>query len=96
MRADSGPESDSAMFFVIRLILSGLIIGWLARFFYPGIVDMGWAATILLGLAGSLFGGFLGQLFSRRMGRPLEPAGCVGSVVGAMLLIFLIRAVTQF
>jgi uncharacterized membrane protein YeaQ/YmgE (transglycosylase-associated protein family) len=77
------------MFFVLRLILTGLIIGWAARFLYPGTVALGWIATILLGLAGSLFGGFLGQMFSRRGDRPLEPAGCLGSIFGAMLLIFI-------
>ncbi|MET0240687.1 MAG: GlsB/YeaQ/YmgE family stress response membrane protein [Sphingobium sp.] len=78
------------MFFVLRLILVGLFFGWLARWFYPGTVAMGWIATILLGLGGSLAGGFLGKILSGRT-RPAEPAGCLGSVLGAMLLIFLGR-----
>lgn len=85
------------MLFVLRLILVGLLIGWAARFLYPGTVDMGWIASILLGLAGSLLGGFLAQMFSHRhAGQPLEPAGCLGSVLGAMLLIFLGRALDLF
>ena len=78
------------MVFILRLIIVGLLIGWLARFFYPGSVPLGWIATILLGLGGSLAGGLLGRLFSGRR-RPAEPAGCLGSVLGAMLLIFLGR-----
>jgi uncharacterized membrane protein YeaQ/YmgE (transglycosylase-associated protein family) len=39
---------------IIGAIVSGLIIGALARFFYPGAVQMGWIATILLGIGGSL------------------------------------------
>jgi len=37
---------------IIGAILSGLFIGILARFFYPGAVQMGWIATILLGIGG--------------------------------------------
>ncbi len=37
---------------IIAAIVSGLIIGALARFFYPGAVQMGWVATILLGVGG--------------------------------------------
>jgi uncharacterized membrane protein YeaQ/YmgE (transglycosylase-associated protein family) len=77
------------MFFVLRLIVVGLFIGWLARFLYPGHVPMGWIATILLGLGGSMAGGFIASFFSRNRA---EPAGCLGSVLGAMLLIFLGRA----
>jgi len=85
------------MFFVLRLIIAGFVIGWAARFIYPGDVAMGWIGSILLGLAGSLLGGLLAQMFShRRAGQPLEPAGCLGSVLGAMLLIFLGRHLDLF
>ncbi len=79
------------MFYVLRLIIVGLFFGWLARFFYPGAVPMGWIATILLGLGGSLAGGLIAKLFSARRGGRVEPAGCLGSILGAMLLIFLGR-----
>ena len=79
------------MFYVLRLILVGLIFGWLARWFYPGSVPMTLIGTILLGLAGSFGGGLIAKALSVRRGRPVEPAGCLGSVLGAMLLIFLGR-----
>src|SRR3546814_10677781 len=44
---------------IIGAIVSGLVIGVLARFFYPGTVPMGWIATILLGVAGSLVAGLV-------------------------------------
>ena len=44
---------------IIGAIISGLIVGALARFFYPGAVDMGWVATILLGIGGSLLAGLV-------------------------------------
>jgi uncharacterized membrane protein YeaQ/YmgE (transglycosylase-associated protein family) len=80
-----------AMFYVLRLIIVGLVFGWLGRFFYPGTVPMGWIATILLGLGGSFAGGLIAKAFSARRGRSVEPAGCLGSVLGAMLLIFIGR-----
>lgn len=72
---------------ILGAILSGLIIGALARFFYPGAVPMGWGATILLGICGSLLSGFI---ISR--GRTdFSRAGCLASILGAMALILLVR-----
>ena len=68
---------------IIGAIISGLIIGALARFFYPGAVDMGWIATILLGVGGSLLAGFA---TSRGRG-DFHSAGCLASVIGAIVLI---------
>ena len=39
---------------IIGAIVAGLIVGGLARFFYPGEVEMGWLSTIALGIGGSL------------------------------------------
>jgi uncharacterized membrane protein YeaQ/YmgE (transglycosylase-associated protein family) len=72
---------------ILGAIISGLIVGALARFFYPGAVPMGWGATMLLGLCGSLLSGFI---ISR--GRTsFHRAGCFASILGAMLLILLVR-----
>ncbi|MEJ2409043.1 MAG: GlsB/YeaQ/YmgE family stress response membrane protein [Novosphingobium sp.] len=76
------------MFNIIGAIISGLFIGILARFFYPGAVYMGWVATILLGIGGSLVAG----LVASRGQRDFSRAGCFASVLGAMALIFLGRA----
>jgi uncharacterized membrane protein YeaQ/YmgE (transglycosylase-associated protein family) len=77
------------MFNLIGAIFSGLFIGALARFFYPGAVDMGWGMTILLGIGGSLLAGFVGNGFS--FGEGFNRAGCFSSVLGAALLIFIGR-----
>lgn len=73
---------------IIGAIFSGLIIGWLARFVYPGAVEMGLVATILLGIGGSLVAG----LVTSRGSRDFSRAGCLASVLGAIVLIFIGRA----
>lgn len=72
---------------IIGAILSGLVIGVLARWFYPGTVPMGWVATILLGIGGSLLVG----LITSRGRRDFNRAGCLASILGAIVLIFLGR-----
>ena len=72
---------------IISAIISGLIIGALARFFYPGPVNMGWIATILLGIGGSLLAGLVTSRGSAEFNR----AGCLASVIGAIVLILLGR-----
>ena len=72
---------------IIGAIITGLIVGALARWFYPGAVDMGWLNTILLGVGGSLLAGLVVH-----RGRPgIHRAGCLASVLGAMALILLGR-----
>lgn len=72
---------------ILGAILAGLIVGALARWFYPGDVDMSWPMTILLGIGGSLLAGLLVH-----RGQPgIHRAGCLSSVLGAMALIFLGR-----
>ena len=73
---------------LIWMIVVGLIVGALARFFYPGAVAMGWLGTIILGIVGSLVGGVIGSLFSRgRTG--FQPAGIILSVIGAVIVLWL-------
>jgi uncharacterized membrane protein YeaQ/YmgE (transglycosylase-associated protein family) len=68
---------------VLSAVVAGLIVGALARWFYPGAVEMGWLATILLGIGGSLLAGLL----TSRGRRDFNRAGCLASVLGAMALI---------
>lgn len=73
---------------IIGAIIGGLIVGVLARWFYPGAVEMGWIATILLGIGGGLFAG----LITSQGRRDFQRAGCLASILGAMALIFIGRA----
>lgn len=77
----------------VSMALVGLVVGILARFFYPGAVDMGWIVSIVLGIAGSFIAGFIGSMFDKTPGTAIRPAGFIASVLGAILLIFLARNV---
>ncbi|MBV1917017.1 MAG: GlsB/YeaQ/YmgE family stress response membrane protein [Sphingomonadaceae bacterium] len=70
---------------IIGAIIGGLIVGALARWFYPGAIEMGWLATIVLGIGGSLLAG----IFTSRGRRDFHRVGCLASVLGAMALILI-------
>ena len=70
---------------LVGAIVSGLVVGALARWFYPGPVPMGWVATFLLGLGGSLLAGFVVS----RNRHDINRAGCLASILGAMALILI-------
>lgn len=83
--------------FVIGLIVVGLIAGALARLLVPGRDPMGIGATILLGIVGSFVGGFLADVLFRSDAEDigLSPAGIVGSVIGAIIVLLIYNAVTH-
>jgi uncharacterized membrane protein YeaQ/YmgE (transglycosylase-associated protein family) len=76
---------------IIGIIISGAVIGILARFFYPGEVPMGGLMTIVLGIAGSLLAGLLTASRAGGIGGGVNRAGCLASVIGAIVLIFIGR-----
>lgn len=81
------------MFWIIGWILFGAIVGAIAKFLMPGRDPAGCLVTIALGVAGSLTGGFLLSFLISRRGD--HPAGWVGSIVGAMLLLWVYRMVAK-
>lgn len=80
---------------IVVWILFGFIVGLLARAIMPGRQDMGCFATTLLGIAGSLVGGFIGAFLSRGEIGDLSGAGMIGSVLGALLLLFIAGMATR-
>ena len=69
-----------------------MIVGALARLILPGRDPMGWIATIVLGIAGSFVGGFIGSLIWRpASGSYFHPGGFLLSLVGAILLLLVWR-----
>lgn len=78
---------------IISAIIIGLIVGAIAKFLMPGKDPGGWIVTILIGLVGSFIGGYLGQALG--FYESGEPAGFLGSIVGAMILLGLYRLVVK-
>jgi uncharacterized membrane protein YeaQ/YmgE (transglycosylase-associated protein family) len=74
---------------LIGLIIIGFIVGVLARFFYPGAVNVGFWMTTLLGIGGSLVGGIVTSLLWRSGEGRFHRAGWIMSILGAMALIWL-------
>lgn len=80
--------------FILFLIVIGLVAGFAARAIVPGNDSMGIGATIVLGIVGSFVGGFLGwALFGKDFAEgALQPAGVIGSIVGAVIALLVYRA----
>ena len=73
---------------IIWMIVVGFVVGLLARFFYPGAVDLGFWMTTLLGIGGSLVGGVIGGLIWKSPEGKFHPAGLILSIIGSMILIW--------
>ena len=48
---------------IIAWLVFGLIAGAVAKFLKPGVDEGGWLSTIIIGIIGSLIGGFIGRMF---------------------------------
>lgn len=77
------------MFGILGWIVFGLIVGVVAKLLMPGKDPGGIVVTILLGIAGAVLAGFLGQLAG--FYGPGDAAGWIMSVIGAILLLFAYR-----
>lgn len=75
---------------LLTLAIVGLIVGAVAKLLMPGKDPGGWIVTILLGIAGAWTGGFVGGLLGGSGG-----VGFIGSVLGAMLLLFVYRLLNR-
>jgi uncharacterized membrane protein YeaQ/YmgE (transglycosylase-associated protein family) len=76
---------------VLGWIIFGLIVGAIAKLVMPGRDPGGIIITMLLGVAGALVGGWVGQALGWY--RPGEGAGFFMSLLGAILLLWIYRMV---
>jgi uncharacterized membrane protein YeaQ/YmgE (transglycosylase-associated protein family) len=83
--------------FIITMIIVGAIAGFIARAVVPGPDPMGVVGTIVLGIIGSFVGGFLGYLIFHKDASQgaLQPAGIIGSIIGAIVVLLVYRAATR-
>ena len=73
---------------IIATIFIGLIVGLVARLLHPGKDGLGLIMTALLGIAGSMLATYGGQFLG--IYRAGEPAGFIGAVIGAIVILFVV------
>jgi uncharacterized membrane protein YeaQ/YmgE (transglycosylase-associated protein family) len=73
-------------------IIIGAIAGIIAKAVVPGREPGGCIVTILLGVAGALLAGFLGNALGWY--RAGEGAGFIAAIVGAILILFIYKLIT--
>jgi uncharacterized membrane protein YeaQ/YmgE (transglycosylase-associated protein family) len=82
------------MLHILWSIILGFVVGLLARAVVPGSDKLGFVATVILGILGSIIGGLVGRAISRPPeGSKFHPAGFFMSLVGAILLLVVWRFV---
>ena len=69
----------------LGVLLIGLVIGAIAKLLMPGRDPGGFIVTILLGIAGSVVGTWIGRALG--LYQEGQAAGFIMSVVGALLLL---------
>lgn len=77
------------------MLIVGLVVGIVAKFLMPGKDPGGFIVTGLLGIAGMFVGGWLcSVMFGTHIGATgsIEPAGFIGGVIGALILLAIYRA----
>lgn len=76
---------------LIVTLLIGLIVGAVAKFLMPGRDPGGFIVTTILGVVGAMLATFLGQ--SLGLYRAGEPAGFIGAVIGAIIILAIYRMI---
>lgn len=77
---------------IIWMVLLGLVAGAIAKLLMPGKDPGGWIITALLGIGGSIVGGYLFGILGVGDG---GPAGLIGAVIGAVILLWIYRVVKK-
>jgi uncharacterized membrane protein YeaQ/YmgE (transglycosylase-associated protein family) len=75
----------------VAWVVFGLVVGVVARLLVPGRDPMGCLGTIVLGVIGSIVGGFLLMLLFGGRGERVHPAGFLGAVIGGVVILLLWR-----
>ena len=75
----------------IAWIIIGGLAGAIAKLLMPGKDPGGCIITVLLGIAGALLAGFLGQAMG--LDSAMNGAGFIGAIVGAFLILLIYRLV---
>lgn len=75
-------------------VVVGFCAGLIARALLPGADSMGFIATTVVGIVGSVVGGYVGTMMSKPApGAAFHRAGFLMSIVGAVVLLIILRMV---
>ena len=82
------------MLHVVWTIITGFIVGLIARAVMPGADAMGFIGTTVVGIVGSVIGGYVGRAIKKpEPGATVHPAGLVMSIIGAIILLVVWRMI---
>jgi uncharacterized membrane protein YeaQ/YmgE (transglycosylase-associated protein family) len=81
---------------MIGAIILGIVAGYVGRLLMPGRDAMGFIATILLGLAGSVIGFLIfTELLNIGDNEMFDLGGLIGAVAGVMILLGIYRVLLK-
>jgi uncharacterized membrane protein YeaQ/YmgE (transglycosylase-associated protein family) len=80
---------------IISWIIMGLIVGVVAKFIMPGKDPGGFIVTILLGIAGAFFGGYIGSILGFGAVTGFNLGSLLLSIGGAVLILILYRVIKR-
>jgi uncharacterized membrane protein YeaQ/YmgE (transglycosylase-associated protein family) len=72
---------------IVWTVVVGFVVGLIARAILPGTQSLGLILTAVLGVVGSFVAGYAGQALG--LYQAGQGAGFIGSVVGAILVLFI-------
>jgi len=78
---------------ILIWLVFGLVVGFIARAVVPGKDDIGILRTVVLGVIGSVAGGLVFGLLGFGL-RGFHPAGWIGSIIGAIVVLVIYNKVT--
>lgn len=78
---------------ILWTIVIGFVVGAIARLLMPGRDPGGFIITILLGIAGAFVATYIGQHLGWY--REGQPAGFIGAILGAILILIVYRLIKR-
>ncbi|MCX6566971.1 MAG: GlsB/YeaQ/YmgE family stress response membrane protein [Candidatus Aminicenantes bacterium] len=78
---------------ILWTIVIGFVVGVIAKLLTPGRDGGGFILTVLLGIAGSFIATYIGQHFGWY--REGQPAGFIGAILGAILILVVFRLIRR-
>lgn len=78
---------------ILAWIVIGGVAGAIAKLLMPGRDPGGCIITILLGIAGAVLAGFLGQQLG--LDSAMNGAGFIGAIIGAFILLLIYRLIVS-